>query len=250
MTPLLQIINLHKHYQTEPEPTVALHDISMELAQGQVFALLGPNGAGKTTLSSVIASLTPPSSGEVRWNGASIELDLLKYRRAVGYCPQRTNLNPTLNLRENLLFAARFYGLTKEESLERLEILARQLDLDDYLDAMPMVLSGGWKQRFMMARALMHDPYILILDEPTVGLDPYVRRQIWKVVKLLREQGVAILLTTHYLEEAEQLADWVCMMDKGKIKLIERPDELMRQFEKSNLEAVYLQLLQEEAGEA
>ncbi len=248
MSSLLQINHLHKHYPGTPKPVIALHDVSLELFEGQVLGLLGPNGAGKTTLSSILATLTPPSSGDILWHGKSIDKQLSHYRLQVGYCPQRPNLFTNLTLRDNLLFAARFYGLSDSRAAENLKGLTLQLNLGDYLDAKPTVLSGGWKQRFMMARALMHGPKILILDEPTVGLDPHIRHQIWEVIKSLKSQGVSILLTTHYLDEAEQLADRVCMMDKGTIKLIETPAKLKDNFHLPNLESIYLQLIQEEAG--
>ncbi|MES2504567.1 MAG: ABC transporter ATP-binding protein [Myxococcota bacterium] len=248
MSPVLEVKHLHKHYPAKGKPVVALHDTSLDLHTGQVFALLGANGAGKTTLSSILATLMKPTLGDVLFHGKSIYQDLRAYQRNVGYCPQRANLNNLLSLQDNLLFAGRFYGLSAQASRNSLAELTEQLNLEDYLDARPMVLSGGWKQRFMMARALMHGPKILILDEPTVGLDPQIRQQIWEKIRLLKAQGVSILLTTHYLDEAEQLADWVCMMDKGSIKLIAKPDELMDKFQLSTLEAVYLQLMQEEAG--
>ncbi len=205
---------------------VALHDVSLELFEGQVLGLLGPNGAGKTTLSAILATLIPPSSGNISWRGKSVYEQLDKYRLLVGYCPQRPNLFTNLTLKDNLLFAARFYGLSDSKGAERLKALSEELDLHDYLDSKSMMLSGGWRQRFMIARALMHNPKILILDEPTVGLDPHIRRQIWAIIQKLKSNGVSIILTTHYLDEAEQLADRVCMMDKGQIKLIETPAKL------------------------
>ena len=248
MTSFLQINHLHKHYQQANKPVIALHDVSLELFEAQVLALLGPNGAGKTTLSTLLATLIPPSSGHILWRGKSIYQHLDPYRKQVGYCPQRPNLFSNLTLRDNLLFAARFYGLSDKISQERLKELSNQLHLDDYLDSKSMTLSGGWRQRFMIARALMHSPKILILDEPTVGLDPHIRRQIWEIIKSLKSDGVSILLTTHYLDEAEQLADRVCMMDKGQIKLIETPTKLKDSFHLPNLESIYLQLIQEETG--
>jgi len=246
MSFILEAKHLHKHYPAQPKPVIALHDVSLKLYPGQVLALLGANGAGKTTLSSILATLTPPTLGEVLFQGHPVQKNLNEYRRFVGYCPQRSNLHPQLSLKDTLLFSGRFYGLSEVVVQKNLRELVEQLNLEDYLEAKPMVLSGGWKQRFMMAKALMHGPKVLILDEPTVGLDPQIRQQIWEKISLLRSQGVSILLTTHYLNEAEQLANWVCMMDKGSIKLIDKPENLKNNFHLPNLEAVYLQLMQEE----
>src|SRR3989338_10427308 len=241
-TKMLEVRHLDKHYPAKPKPVLALQDISLVFYPAEVLALLGANGAGKTTLSNIIASLFPPYSGEVLWEGRSIYDDLKAYRRLVGYCPQRANLNSQLTLQDNLLFAGRFYGLSEAEVQKNLKALTEQFNLGDYLQAKPAILSGGWKQRFMMARALMHHPKILILDEPTVSLDPQIRRQIWELIRCLKSQNISVLLTTHYMEEAEVLADRVCFMDAGKIKLMDRPENLKVHFSLATLEEVYFHL--------
>jgi ABC-2 type transport system ATP-binding protein len=208
-----------------------------------VLSLLGVNGAGKTTLSSIIATLHPPTAGDIEYCGTSIYTDLPNFRRKVGYCPQKPNLNPMLTLEENLIFAGRYYGLTDAEIDIRIQDLTVQLSLKNYLKMKPAVLSGGYKQRFMIARSMIHKPELIIFDEPTVGLDPHIRRQLWDIILALKKEGVTILLTTHYLDEAEKLSDRVCILDKGKILLIDTPDKLMADFKQKNLEDVFIQLL-------
>lgn len=201
---------------------------------------------GKTTLSSILATVHPPSGGDIKYEGQSIYQQLAVYRRQVGYCPQKPNLNAYLT--DNLYFAGRFYNLSIAEIEESVKELIEQLELGVYLDRLPTSLSGGWRQRFMLARALIHRPTILILDEPTVALDPYVRRQLWEKIKMLRSQGLSIILMTHYLDEAEVLADRVCILDRGIIKLIDNPTNLKSDFKLAGLEDVFLKLTEKEVG--
>lgn len=236
---LLTINAIKKRYDAHE----VLKNINLTIYRGEIVSLLGVNGAGKTTLSSIIATLHPASSGDIKHEGASISDNIPEFRKKLGYCPQYANLNGMLTLEENLLFAGRFYGLSDVETEQRIESLAIQLDLKKYLSQKPEVLSGGYKQRFMIARSLLHHPEFLILDEPTVGLDPHVRRNLWEIIKNLKGQGITILLTTHYLDEAEKLSDRVCILDKGEIKLIDTPQNLMNQFKHTNLEDVFIELL-------
>ncbi len=201
------------------------------------------NGAGKTTLSSIIATLHPATSGDIEYKGVSIYRDIPAFRRKLGYCPQKPNLHPLLTLEENLLFAGRFYGIPEDELRARIEKLAEQFELKKYLKDKAEVLSGGYKQRFMIARSLLHNPEIVILDEPTVGLDPHIRRQLWDVIRDLKKAGITVIITTHYLDEAEKLSDRVCILDKGQIKLIDTPDKLMADFNQKNLEDMFIELL-------
>ncbi len=242
LQPLLRICNIKKRYATKE----ALKDVSLDIYKGEIFSLLGVNGAGKSTLSSIIATLHPPTSGDILFQGESIYKNLTAYRFQLGFCPQRPNLNSLLTLEDNLLFAGRYYGMSEEAIHERMDYLVRQFDLAFYLPQKASVLSGGYKQRFMLARSLMHNPQIVLLDEPTVGLDPHIRRQLWEHIKLLKQQGVTVLLTTHYLDEAEQLSDRVCILDQGVIKLIDTPAKLMEDFKEKNLEDVFLQLLKQD----
>jgi ABC-2 type transport system ATP-binding protein len=204
------------------------------------------NGAGKTTLSSIVGTLRPLTSGDIIFNGASIYSDIVAYRSQIGFCQQKPNLNNYLTLRENLQFAGRYFDMTDEQIDGAIMQLARQFNFEKYLDKNPMVLSGGYKQRFMLARSVIHKPKLIILDEPTVALDPHVRHQLWDYIKLLKKNNMCILLTTHYLDEAEALSDRVCVLEQGKVRLIDTPANLMRLFQKGSLEDVFVHLMKEE----
>ncbi len=240
-TIIVRIKNIKKRYKS----VEALKGVSLDIHEGEILGLLGVNGAGKTTLSSIIATLHPPTEGDVEFKGRSIYEDIEAYRLQLGFCPQRPNLNEQLSLYDNLAFAGRFYGMSNEAIDERIQMLSNHFELEQYLPQKASVLSGGYKQRFMIARSLMHSPALLLLDEPTVGLDPHIRRQLWVTIKKLKQLNVTIILTTHYLEEAEQLADRVCILDKGLIRLIDTPDKLMADFKQKNLEDVFVQLISE-----
>jgi len=238
---LLKIKNIKKRYGAKE----ALKGVSLDIYKGEILGLLGVNGAGKTTLSSIIATLHPPTEGDVEFNGASIYKDVADYRYQIGYCPQRPNLNPELTLEQNLRLSGSYYGMADEHINNRLTHLVTQFGLRQYLHQKANVLSGGYKQRFMIARALMHNPQLVILDEPTVGLDPHIRRQLWQQIRELKQLGVTVILTTHYLDEAEQLSDRVCVLDDGLIKLIDTPDKLKADFKMKNLEDVFIALMSE-----
>lgn len=246
-TKLLEIQNITKrHHQKGLTPIDALKGVSLDLYTNEIIALLGPNGAGKSTLSSIIATLQPPTSGDVLFKGKSIYNNLIDYRLNLGFCPQRPNLDDSLTLEQNLRFAGRFYGMAEDAIDARLTKLVHEFELIQYLDRTSNVLSGGYKQRFMIARSIMHSPALVILDEPTVGLDPHVRRQLWETIKDLKRHGVTVIITTHYLDEAEELADRVCIIDKGLIRLVDTPQKLLNDFKKENLEDVFLTLMNEE----
>ena len=241
---LLEIKKVGKVYPNRKE---ALKDVSFQIYKKEIFALLGVNGAGKTTLSSVIASLIPPTYGDVLFDSHSIYKDIVKYRHIIGFCPQFQNLDFDLNVEENLVFAGRYYGLCKKEIKERKEFLLDQFNLNSYKKANLDTLSGGYKQRFMIARTVMHNPKLIILDEPTVGLDPRLRRELWKYILQLKDEGVTVILTTHYLDEADILSDRVCVIDDGEIKTIDTPSKLKNQCKKKNLEEVFLDLINEKS---
>ena len=242
----IEIKNIKKSYRcTDGSIKNALNGVSLVIKRGEVFGLLGVNGAGKTTLSSIIATLHPPTSGDVLFNGESIYSDLIAYRSQIGFCPQRPNLDGLLTLEQNLRFAGRYYRMSESEINDRLQKLVKQFELGDYLKKKASELSGGYRQRFMIARSLMHSPKLVILDEPTVGLDPHIRRQLWSKILELKNEDVTVILTTHYLDEAEQLSDRVCIIDKGLIKLIDTPENLLADFKKKNLEDVFLGLMHE-----
>ena len=246
---VLQVKNISKIYSNSTKLAKAVDDVSLDIFQGETLALLGVNGAGKTTLSSMLVSLHPPTSGDVIYKGQSIYNNLSDYRKAIGYCPQRQNLDIELNVEENLLFAGRYYLVPEQILQERVIKLLEEFDLKKHAQASIKTLSGGFKQRLLIARALVHNPCILVLDEPTIALDPHVRHALWEKIKNLKQQGITTIITTHYIEEAEILADRVCIMDAGKIILVDKPENLKLQFSKSNLEAVFLHLLQEDVVE-
>lgn len=249
MNTLLSLKNIHKTYFKKKKVLQkAVQGISFEIYEGEIFGLLGVNGAGKTTLSGILAGLHPPTSGEVLWKGKSIYSDILRYRKTVGLCPQKPNIDADLSIEETLIFAARCYGKTPLEAEKQKDHLIDLLDLGSYKNAIAKQLSGGYKQRFLIARTLMHSPKFVILDEPTVGLDPHIRKNLWKIISDLRSEGVTILLTTHYLEEAEYLSDRVCFVEKGKIQVLDTPEKLNQHYKKNNLEDVFLQLM-EDSGE-
>ncbi len=222
----------------------ALKGISLELYPGEIVSLLGVNGAGKTTLSSIVATLKPPTSGDVLYNGRSIYSDIVSFRKILGYCAQRPNLNIHFTVRENLTRAGRYYGMSEHDIQERIAQLAKSLIFEEYLDAKPAVLSGGYKQRIMIARSIMHRPKLVILDEPTVALDPHIRRSLWDYIITMKNEGMCVLLTTHYLEEAEVLSDRVVVMDQGLVRMVDSPQNLMKTFSKDSLEDVFMSLLQ------
>lgn len=240
---VLHITHLNKIYTTAKGKHHVLHDINLTINQNEILSLLGVNGAGKTTLSSIIATLHPATSGNIWYQEASIYKNIDQFRAQIGYCPQKPNLNTILTLKENLFFAGKFYGLNNTQIATRITELTEQFDLGRYLNEKASLLSGGYKQRFMLARSLIHKPKLLILDEPTVGLDPHIRRNLWQLIKNLKKTGVTVLLTTHYLDEAEKLSDRVCILHKGHIALIETPATLMADFKKNNLEDVFIELL-------
>lgn len=236
---LLTIKNIKKKYGNSE----VLKGIDLDIYKGEILSLLGVNGAGKTTLSSIIATLHPPTEGDIEYKGISIYKDVPAFRSKLGYCPQKPNLNMMLTLEQNLIFAGKFYNIPEEQIQPRINELVKQFELQKYLNQKVSVLSGGYMQRFMIARSLIHKPEFVILDEPTVGLDPHIRRNLWEMIKDLKQQGITVLLTTHYLDEAEKLSDRVCILDGGQIKLIDTPDKLMADFKQKNLEDVFIELL-------
>lgn len=242
---LLSIKNVTKTYTTKNLTIQALKGINLDIMQGEILSLLGVNGAGKTTLSSIIATLHPATSGDIEYQGKSIYTDVISFRRIIGFCPQKPNIDTMLTIKENLLFAGRYFNMPHDLIIKKTDELLEKFQLTKYANSQGAILSGGYKQRFLLARTLMHDPKIIILDEPTVALDPQVRRQLWETIKVLKSLGVTILLTTHYLEEAEYLSDRVCILDNGVIKLIDSPENLKKDFNKSNLEDVFIKLTQE-----
>lgn len=245
MKEILTIKDLYKIYHSGTIPITALDGISFSIMEGEIFGLLGVNGAGKTTLSSILATLHPPTSGKVLFRGKSIYDELMTYRSKLGFCPQRPNLDPFLNVRDNLVFAGRYHVMPERKIQTRVDELLENLELTRYASFDIDTLSGGTKQRLLIARSLVHTPDIVILDEPTVGLDADIRQKLWKQIKQLKKMGITIILTTHYLDEAELLSDRICILNKGKIIRIESVSKLKREHNMASLEDIFLQLTRE-----
>lgn len=211
----------------------ALHDVSLEIERGEIFALLGPNGAGKTTLINIVCGIVNPSGGTVLVDGFDIQKDFRQTRSRIGLVPQEMASESFETVWNTCSFSRGLFG--KSPSPEHLEKVLRSLSLWDKKDTISMQLSGGMKRRVLIAKALAHEPEVLFLDEPTAGVDVELRQDMWNVVAGLREQGVTVILTTHYIEEAEQLADRVGVINHGEIILIEKKDKLMRELGKKQL---------------
>jgi ABC-2 type transport system ATP-binding protein len=243
---LIKIINLSKIYKTKNLLVKALDKVNLTIYKGEVISLLGHNGAGKTTLSSILATLHPATQGEILFRGESIYRNLTNFRKHLGFCPQNANLDLQLNVRDNLVFSGRYYLMPEKLIHERVEELLHVLNLKKYENFEIPALSGGTKQRVLIARALIHGPEIVILDEPTVGLDPDIRHQLWKIIRKLKEQGITVILTTHYLDEAEVLSDRVCFIKRGKILLTETVQDLKDKHKKEKLEDIFLSLMEED----
>lgn len=243
---LIQINNLTKIYKTNHHVVHALQGVSLSIKEGEVFGLLGVNGAGKTTLSSILATLHPPTSGDVLFKGASIYDDLFAYRKSLGFCPQYQNLDSYLTVEENLIFAGRYFLVPEEKIVERVKQLMEQFELTRYASFDINALSGGNKQRVLIARSLIHNPALVLLDEPTVGLDPDIRKKLWEHIASLKKMGITVVLTTHYLDEAEALSDRVCILHQGKVLLIESVSGLKAKHSGEKLEDIFLEIMAEQ----
>jgi ABC-2 type transport system ATP-binding protein len=206
----------------------ALHGIDLDVAEGDFFALLGPNGAGKTTAIGIVTSLITKTSGKVRVFGHDIDTDLSAAKACLGVVPQEINLNQWDNVYNCVYNVAGFYGLPARRARERTEACLRELQLWDRRGETSRNLSGGMKRRLMIARALVHEPRLLILDEPTAGVDIEIRRSMWQFLRQINEQGTTIILTTHYLEEAENLCRHVGIIDGGRIVEHDRMSNVLR----------------------
>ena len=211
----------------------ALDNVSLDIQRGEIFALLGPNGAGKTTLINIVCGIVNASSGEVLVDGSNITSDYRVTRAKIGLVPQELPSESFETVWNTCRFSRGLFG--KPANPEHLEKVLKSLSLWDRKDTISMELSGGMKRRVLIAKALSHEPEVLFLDEPTAGVDVELRQDMWNVVAELREQGVTVILTTHYIEEAEQLADRVGVINHGQIILIEEKDKLMRDLGKKQL---------------
>jgi lipooligosaccharide transport system ATP-binding protein len=229
--------NLVKEYGT----LRAVDSIDFEIARGEFFGFLGPNGAGKTSVMRVIYCFMPPTSGDVRVFGIDVFKNPSLIKTKIGVMPQENNLDPDLTVLENLIVYARYFDIPRKESLPRAMELLNFVELAEKAQVRIDHLSGGMKHRLLLARSLINNPELLILDEPTTGLDPRSRHAVWDKLNKLKEKGTTLVLTTHYMEEAEKLCDRVAIMDSGKIVAIDTPERLIATHG-GNLEDVYLKL--------
>jgi len=220
---MIRIENLTKKFKQ----LEALKGISLHVKQGELFAYLGPNGSGKTTTIKILTGLAVPSSGNAWLHGFDIERESLQAKRQCGLVPQNINLDHELTVAENLHMHGKLFQMPASERKARIAELLDYIEIADRKDSPVKSLSGGLKRRVMIARALMHSPKILFLDEPTAGLDPAIRRRIWSLIKKIQQAGATIFLTTHYIEEAEFLAERVAFLDEGRIVALDSPQNLM-----------------------
>ena len=230
MTNIISIKNLCKTYDTGHE---ALKNVNLEIKKGEILALLGPNGAGKTTLISIICGLVSPSSGTVTVDGFDIIKNYRETRSRIGLVPQELSIAAFDKVFGTLSFSRGLFG--KKPNKAFIEQLLKDLSLFDKKDSELRALSGGLKRRVLIGKALAHEPQILFLDEPTAGVDVELRKDMWKIVHRLRESGVTIILTTHYIEEAEEIADRVGVINDGKLLLVEDKQELMQKLGRKQL---------------
>ena len=231
MTNMLSITGLSKRYN---DGQVALENVSFDVKEGEILALLGPNGAGKTTLISAVCGLVVPTAGQVTVGGFDTRSNYRSARSLIGLVPQEIALEPFEKVINTVRFSRGLFG--KSPNDDQIEIVLRQLSLWDKKDSKILQLSGGMKRRVLIAKALAHEPRVLFLDEPSAGVDVELRRDMWKLVSDLKSQGVTIILTTHYIEEAEAIADRVGVISKGKLILLEEKKALMKRMGRKKVE--------------
>lgn len=219
----------------------AVDHVSFSIIAGECFGFLGPNGAGKTTIMRIVYCLMPPTEGEVKVFGHSVTGHPSLIKSRIGVMPQDESLDLDLTVIENLIVYGRYFDMPKKSSRPVAMELLSSVDLLEKMNENIKNLSGGMKRSLLLARSLVNDPELLVLDEPTTGLDPHSRQMVWQRLKKMQEKGKTLLLTTHYMEEAQRLCDRVAIMDRGKIVVIASPKDLMEQYG-GNLEEVYLRL--------
>lgn len=210
-----------------PGDTIALHGLDLRVGEGDFFGLLGPNGAGKTTTIGILTTRVMPTAGTAVVAGADVRADPVGVRLRIGVVPQRPNPDRSLNVLENLLFHAAYFAIPHSAASARAAALLGQLGIADKARSKVDALSGGQQQRLMIARALIHEPRVLFLDEPTVGLDPQARLALWEILRALHADGRTIVMTTHYMEEAEQLCDRIAIVDQGRLLAVDTPEALV-----------------------
>jgi ABC-2 type transport system ATP-binding protein len=243
MTEAISVSDLKKTYTKGN--VEALKGISLTIEEGDFFALLGPNGAGKTTLIGILTGLVTKTAGEAKIFNASIDTEASKAKTFIGLVPQEFNFNIFAKVIDIIVSQAGYYGIPRKEAIPYAEVLLKDLGLWEKKDATAQSLSGGMKRRLMIARGLIHKPKLLILDEPTAGVDVEMRHQMWEFLKRINSQGTTIVLTTHYLEEAEHLCRNVAVINHGKIIINEQMKSLLERHGEAKLEQVYLDLIKQ-----
>lgn len=243
---IIAVNNLKKTY---PGGTEAVRGVSFEVKDGEFFGFLGPNGAGKTTTINMLVNLVKKSAGEIIIDGLRLEDHLDEIYKRVGFAMQEVGLDEVATAREMLQLHGKLYHMPNEKISARVSMLLKLVELEKVADKFTSTYSGGMRRRFDLALSLMHEPKILFLDEPTQGLDPHARQLIWSHLRKLNSEGMTIFLTTHFMEEAEQLCDRLAIMDKGKIVETGSPKELVRKHGAKNLEEVFLQTTGHNLGE-
>src|SRR2546425_11828726 len=231
METVIAVEDLKKTYQAKARKSLevkALEGISFEVPRGEFFGLLGPNGAGKTTTIGILTTRVRPTGGVGRIEGIDVARDPVAVKRSIGVVPQVNNLDRSLTAREILVFHAEYFGVPRQKREQNANDLLKRFELAERADEKVTGFSGGMVQRLKIARALMHDPAILFLDEPTTGLDPQSRRMMWDLLTELNQKGLTVLLTTHYMEEADQLCGRAAIIDHGKLLALDSPAQLKR----------------------
>jgi ABC-2 type transport system ATP-binding protein len=240
LSEIISVKSLVKKYDNN---FIAVNNLSLKINQGEIIALLGPNGAGKTTLISTICGLASITSGEITVNGFDVIKDYRKTREMIGLVPQELALEPFEKVINSVKFSRRLFG--KKDDAEYIEQLLTKLQLYDKKDNIIKSLSGGMKRRVMIAKALSHNPKILFLDEPTAGVDVELRKDMWNIIKELKNEGVTIILTTHYIEEAEMIADNIGIINNGELLLVEEKNKLIKRMSVKTLKVKLKKSLKE-----
>ncbi|TET07818.1 MAG: ABC transporter ATP-binding protein [Candidatus Thorarchaeota archaeon] len=234
----ITVTNLTKRF----DDITAVDNLSLEIRWGELFGILGPNGAGKSTVVNILSTLLDPTDGSATVDDHDVVFDPDSVREVIGVCPQKPAFYPHLTGEENITLMGDMYLVPKDVLKERVTIMVEKIGMEDHIGRRTKDYSGGMIRRVSMLMALINDPKIALLDEPTVAMDPKSRRAVWEYIRELRSQGKAIILTTHYMEEAQELCDRVAIIDEGKLVELGSPAELMEKHQAKNLEEVFLKL--------
>ena len=244
---MIEIENVVKKFKRADDFKIAVDNVTFTIGDNEIFGILGKNGAGKTTLIRMLTMQLLPTAGKIFYNGQIADRNSADIKKIIGVVPQHINFDQDLNVVENLELHARLFGMEKLERSRRIEELLEYMELADCKNENIRKLSGGMKRRLLIARALIHKPKFLFLDEPTVALDPQVRRKIWSLIEDLRNDGVTIILTTHYIEEAEKLCNRVAILNKGKLIAEGAPNDFCENGKFETLEDFFVTLTEKAA---